>query len=156
IDGYSRLARLSKPAKQVVHFAAFLEGVRPLYPFVMEGSVPTRPGFFDPAQMQQVLINLMKNAIESGSPAEEVALAIEFPADGGVELAVLDRGAGMSDEVLKRAMVPFYSTKKTGTGLGLSLCREILEAHDGTLSIHPRPGGGTRVRCWLPIADDAR
>ncbi len=54
---------------------------------------------------------------------------------------------------MKKALLPFYSTKRTGTGLGLPLCREILEAHGGKLSLQERPGGGTIVTCWLPGAD---
>ena len=53
-------------------------------------------------------------------------------------------------DVLRNALLPFFSTKKTGTGLGLALCREIVEAHGGRLSLHPRDGGGLAVRCWLP------
>ena len=63
---------------------------------------------------------------------------------------MVDQGKGMSEDVIKNALVPFYSTKKTGTGLGLALCREIVDAHGGRLSLHPRPGGGLAVRCWLP------
>ena len=56
----------------------------------------------------------------------------------------------MTPDVLRNALLPFFSTKKTGTGLGLALCREIIEAHGGRLSLHPRDGGGLAVRCWLP------
>jgi signal transduction histidine kinase len=104
----------------------------------------------DPAQIQQVLINLLKNAAESGSPADEVRIAFSGDGEQGVELEVIDRGKGMSDEVLRQALLPFYSTKKSGTGLGLPLCREIVDAHGGRLSLHPREGGGIAVRCWLP------
>jgi signal transduction histidine kinase len=72
--------------------------------------------------------------------------------DGGVELVVEDRGAGMTDEALEKALLPFYSTKKAGSGLGLSLCREIVEAHGGRLAIERREGGGLAVRCFLPGA----
>ncbi len=56
----------------------------------------------------------------------------------------------MTDEVLKNALVPFFSTKEKGTGLGLALCREIVEAHQGKLRIARREGGGMVVSCWLP------
>jgi signal transduction histidine kinase len=56
----------------------------------------------------------------------------------------------MSDEVLKKALLPFYTSKATGTGLGLPLCREIVEAHGGHLRIEQREGGGTEVICWVP------
>ena len=56
----------------------------------------------------------------------------------------------MSEDVLANALLPFYSTKASGTGLGLTLCREIVEAHGGTLDAGNRPGGGAVVRVWLP------
>ena len=57
---------------------------------------------------------------------------------------------GQSDETLKSALLPFFSTKEQGTGLGLALAREIVEAHRGKLSIARRDGGGVEVACWLP------
>jgi two-component system nitrogen regulation sensor histidine kinase NtrY len=59
---------------------------------------------------------------------------------------------GMPPDVLRSALLPLFSTKKTGSGLGLALCHEIIEAHGGRLSLHPRDGGGLAVRCWLPGA----
>jgi nitrogen-specific signal transduction histidine kinase len=63
------------------------------------------------------------------------------------------RGAGLAENVLRDALLPFYSTKATGTGLGLTLCREIVEAHGGRLSIANRPDGGAIVSVWLPSTD---
>jgi signal transduction histidine kinase len=108
------------------------------------------PGWFDAAQVQQALINLLKNAHESGGPPQEVKLAVDALGDGGVRFRVLDRGSGMTDEVMRQALLPFYSSKPGGSGLGLPLCREIVEAHGGRLRIERRPGGGTAVICWLP------
>ena len=108
-------------------------------------------GWFDPAQMQQALINLLKNAAESGSPPEEIAIALE---GGGEEgpwlLQVLDRGKGMDEETMKKALLPFYSSKQSGSGLGLPLCTEILAAHGVSLRLQNRPGGGTAAVCVLP------
>jgi signal transduction histidine kinase len=67
-----------------------------------------------------------------------------------IRLQVLDRGSGMSEQVLNNALLPFYSTKRSGTGLGLSLCREIAEAHGGRISLANRPDGGLAVSLWLP------
>jgi len=58
----------------------------------------------------------------------------------------------MSEELLKNALLPFYSSKKAGSGPGLALCREIVDAHGCKLSPHPREAGGIAVRCWLPCA----
>jgi two-component system, NtrC family, nitrogen regulation sensor histidine kinase NtrY len=153
LDGYASFARLPLPNRRAVPWKDLLAGVEGLYSFRVEGALPARPAFVDPAQLQQVLINLLKNAAESGSPLD--AITIEFQAEtrDGVELRVLDRGKGMAADVLKNALVPFYSTKMTGTGLGLPLCREIVDAHGGRLSLHPRPDGGMAVRCWLPGGD---
>ena len=60
------------------------------------------------------------------------------------------RGSGLAEHVLRDALLPFYSTKPAGTGLGLTLCREIVEAHEGRLSIANREGGGALVTFWLP------
>jgi nitrogen fixation/metabolism regulation signal transduction histidine kinase len=152
LEGYAAFARLPAPRQETVEWSPFLAELRQLFPFVLDGEAPARPGRFDPAQVQQALINLLKNAQESGSPAEEIRLAVEATADGGVRLRVLDRGSGMSEEELKKALLPFYTSKPTGSGLGLPLCREIVEAHGGHLRIERRDGGGTTVVCWLPGA----
>ena len=86
-------------------------------------ALPERPGHFDPAQMQQVLINLLKNAHEAGSAEEDVVVSVQLAADGGAVLRVVDRGRGMDEEVMRRALLPFYSSKPGGTGLGLPLCQ---------------------------------
>jgi two-component system nitrogen regulation sensor histidine kinase NtrY len=152
LDGYASFARLPLPARRALAWKELLAGIEGLYPFTVAGALPATPAFADPAQLQQVLINLLKNAAESGSGPEAISLGVRELATGGVELTVSDRGKGMAPEVLRSALLPFFSTKKTGTGLGLALCREILEAHGGRLSLHPREGGGLVVRCWLPSA----
>ena len=119
-------------------------------PFRLEGQPPGEPGHFDPAQMQQVLLNLLKNAYEAGSPPEEVTVSVLRTADGSTAVRVLDRGRGMDDDVMKRALLPFYSSKPAGTGLGLPLCQEIVEGHGGRLRVQARPGGGLAVTCVLP------
>ena len=150
IEGYARFARLPMPTKTENHWDLLIEGLRPLYSFKISGTIPDRPGMFDAAQMQQVLINLLKNAVESGGPSDEIAISIKAVPAGAFEIRVEDRGNGMRDDVLKNALLPFFSTKTSGSGLGLPLCREIVEAHGGTLSIRPRTGGGISVVCLIP------
>ncbi len=150
IEGYAKFARLPLPAKQENRWDPLIDGLRPLYSFHVDGKLPERPGMFDAGQMQQVLINLLKNAVEAGGPPEGITLSIaEVPA-GAFEVRVEDRGKGMRDDVMKNALLPFFSTKPSGSGLGLPLCREIVEAHGGTLSIRPRAGGGISVVCLIP------
>jgi signal transduction histidine kinase len=152
LDGYARFAKLPAPRLQDVAWEPFIASLRQTVEFRGPASLPDRPGFFDPAQVQQVLINLLKNAHESGSQEDAVEVTV---ADDGrmTRVQVLDRGSGMSEHVLNNALLPFYSTKRSGTGLGLSLCREIAEAHGGRISLANRPEGGLAVSLWLPRRD---
>ena len=151
IEGYARFAKLPRPQPEIVDWRGFVESLRETIAFEPASDLPTDPGYFDPGQLEQVLINLIKNAHESGSAPDEVRLAIESNALG-TRLLVLDRGSGMSQPVLESALLPFYSTKRSGTGLGLPLSREIVEAHGGRLSLANRGGGGLEVSLWLPAA----
>ena len=99
--------------------------------------------------MEQALLNLLKNAHESGSPPEAVDLHVKS-SQGMLRIEVADRGQGMNDAVLTNALVPFYSTKRSGTGLGLALAREIAEAHGGRITLGNRDGGGLMATLILP------
>jgi two-component system nitrogen regulation sensor histidine kinase NtrY len=151
IDGYARFAKLPQPRPAVVHWGPLLAGLRDGLSLRVLEPLPRRPGWLDAPQIEQVLINLIKNALESGSPPEEVTLAVAERGEG-VTIEVRDRGSGLSEAVLRDALLPFYSTKPKGTGLGLTLCREIVDAHGGRLSIANRDGGGALVTVWLPDA----
>jgi two-component system nitrogen regulation sensor histidine kinase NtrY len=133
-----------------VSWPNFLDGLKALWPSVDIGPVPQRPGYFDAGQMQQVLINLFKNAEEAKAERIDVGLTVESTPDGGTHFLVADRGRGMNSDVMKSACQPFFSTKERGSGVGLALCREIVEAHNGKLKIESRSGGGTVVSFWLP------
>ena len=150
LEGYARFARLPEPRRQLVSWKEFIGRLRTIHDFDLIGEPPAEHGWFDPAHMQQVLTNLLKNAAEASDGRHETAVRIMPAGDGGTCIQVLDRGRGLSDEVMRRALLPFYSTKKGGAGLGLPLCREILEAHGGRIRIQNREGGGTVVTCWLP------
>jgi len=150
LEGYARFARLPKPRLQRVPWASFLDGIRMLYPDLKVADAPSQDGYFDAGQMQQAVINLLKNAFEASGEGASVELAVTAEEGGGATLTVSDRGLGMSDEVLKNALLPFFSTKEKGTGLGLALCREIVEAHRGKLRVARREGSGIVVSISLP------
>jgi nitrogen fixation/metabolism regulation signal transduction histidine kinase len=149
IDGYARFAKLPRPRPQTVSWAQLLGRLEGTVRFRISGALPGRPGTFDPTQIEQVMINLLKNAVESGSAAEDISVAIRDE-NTGFRIEVGDRGSGLSDATLRDALLPFYSTKATGSGLGLTLCREIVEAHGGRLSLLNRRDGGALVSVWLP------
>jgi two-component system nitrogen regulation sensor histidine kinase NtrY len=156
LEGYARFARLPQPRPEPVDWRQFLESVHAMSPFQLAAVPPAEPGWFDAVQMQQVLINLLKNAQESGSPSHEIGVSVHLTAQGESVLRVVDRGPGMDASVMKRALLPFHSsTKQAGSGVGLALCKEIVEAHGGGLRIENRTGGGLVVTCWLPAAPGA-
>jgi nitrogen fixation/metabolism regulation signal transduction histidine kinase len=158
IDGYARFAKLPRPRPAPVSWGDFLGRLEGTTCFEIKEPLPATQATFDPSQLEQVMINLLKNAAESGSAADEIAVCVreshEAGQGGGFTIEVADRGSGLTDNVLRDALLPFYSTKPTGTGLGLTLCREIVEAHGGRLSIANRPGGGALVSVWLPSTDE--
>ncbi len=151
IRGYAEFAKLPQPRPEAIVWEALLDTLARQYPFRLVGAPPARPGWFDRMQMEQVLINLLKNAHEAGGSASAVELEV---AERGEELRieVRDRGNGMSETVLASALLPFYSTKRSGTGLGLALAREIVEAHGGRIALANRDGSGLVVSLILPHA----
>ena len=151
ILGYARFAKLPAPRLERCGWDAFVARLASQVSFRLDGELPPEPAQIDVAQMEQALLNLLKNAHESGSRAEDVELQIRRAQDV-VRIEVMDRGSGMNDAVLTNALVPFYSTKRSGTGLGLALAREIAEAHGGRISLANREGGGLVVTMILPQA----
>jgi two-component system nitrogen regulation sensor histidine kinase NtrY len=148
IEGYAQFAKLPRPRLAMVSWKTFLARLQDTMSFRVIGPVPETTGHFDASQMEQVMINLLKNAAESGSAPEQITVGLRELADG-VLIEVADRGTGLAEDVLRDALLPFFSTKAAGTGLGLTLCREIVDAHGGRLSLANRPGGGAVVTVWL-------
>jgi two-component system, NtrC family, nitrogen regulation sensor histidine kinase NtrY len=146
----AKMSGVPEPHREVVAPGPFVEGLRTLWPDLTIRPAPERPGFFDASQIQQVLINLIKNAREAGGSIGETVLSVESPPEGGIRFTVLDRGIGMADDVLQSALIPFFTTKPQGSGVGLPLCREIVELHRGRLRLARRAGGGMAASFWLP------
>src|SRR6201987_1457883 len=113
------------------------------------------PVLVDHVQIQQVVLNLVRNAIEAMEQVERRELTVgtrAVPEQGIAEVIVADTGPGIAPELADRPFQPFVTTKATGMGLGLSICREIVEAHHGRLTTAPAFSGGTVFRVPLPIA----
>ncbi len=99
----------------------------------------------DADQMEQVLINLVKNAIEALQESKNPQLNVKAYSDmnGRVYMEVADNGAGIAPEAIEKIFIPFYTTKKTGSGIGLSLSRQIVQQHGGTLTVTSEEKKGT-------------
>jgi signal transduction histidine kinase len=109
----------------------------------------------DRVQVQQVLVNLMRNAIEAMQASDHRTLVLSMTYAGGktVEVALTDSGPGLSPEVAQKLFKPFVSTKTSGMGVGLSICQSIISQHGGRIWAEANPSGGTIFRFTLPVAE---
>jgi signal transduction histidine kinase len=110
----------------------------------------------DKTQLQQVVFNLVRNGVEAMQESErrEVLIATASSGNNLVEVSIADTGPGIDEEIRSRLFEPFVTTKRHGMGIGLSLCRTIVEAHGGQLWAEPGPNGGTVFRFTLPVISD--
>lgn len=108
--------------------------------------------FVDRIQIQQVLVNLIRNAIDAmvDSPVRSLTIRTNPEPRDFVSVSIEDSGSGISDAVASQLFQPFVTTKKAGMGIGLSICRTIVEAHGGQIGFEPGPDGGTIFRFTLP------
>jgi signal transduction histidine kinase len=127
------------------------EGLAGQKQLTLDWSAPERTELVgDPRKLKQMLMNLVANAIEASPAGATVELRAQQEGEQ-VVLGVLDRGAGMSDELLARAAEPGVSTKDNGAGLGLTIVRSLAAQHGGTLQLANRDGGGLEARLQLPL-----
>ena len=107
--------------------------------------------FIDKVQIQQVLLNLMRNAVEAMADGERREIAVSTSRAGErIAIRVADSGPGLPEQVRARLFEPFVTTKPDGMGVGLSICRTIVEAHGGELAAEDREGGGTIFAFSVP------
>lgn len=112
--------------------------------------------FVDRIQVQQVLVNLIRNAVDATmtSPTRAVTIRTADDSDGFVRVSVEDTGAGIAEDIAPQLFQPFVTSKTSGMGIGLSICRTIVEAHGGRIWFEERPGGGTIFNFTLPVDGD--
>lgn len=139
VESYRQLTRIKAPGCTTFSVSDLFANIKVLYPkvvTVLDGCPVESQLTADRSQLEQVLINLIKNAYESGATEVEVSA-------NDSEIRIRDNGCGMSSDVLEHAFIPFFTTKPTGTGIGLSLCRQIILKHGGTIRVESEPGRGT-------------
>jgi len=102
-------------------------------------------------EFHQLMINIIKNAMEASKEGEEVRIETRLEKNGQVEISIIDHGCGMDDSELNTLGLPFYSLKTKGTGLGMMICFNLVEKYKGKLKVYSEKGIGTIVRIYLPI-----
>ncbi len=147
------ISKLVEEASALALVGAKEEGVKSRFRFESH----TETVLVDKVQIQQVLLNLMRNAMEAmhGCKRRELLVATKAVDGDMIEVSVADTGSGLSAEIGDRLFQPFVTTKPAGMGLGLSICKRIIEAHGGEMRAEPNPGGGTAFRFTLQSAPQA-
>lgn len=152
VQGYGKFAKIPEPKITNVNCEALFSQLAQQWQFVYVNQ-KVNGIQADAAQLEQLLINLLKNAHESGSAPDKVMLEVQQRANETI-IQVSDSGKGIDESRLNSVLIPFYSTKSTGSGLGLALCREIVDAHHGNIALHNRKEGGLLVRVSLPMVQE--
>lgn len=155
-ETYRTLTRIPPPKFQLIDAGEMVDQLHTLFrPRLEEGRIewetqapPSAVTFQgDPALLEQVFINLIKNALEALREVEKPKLLLSFQklAGGKVLFRVSDNGPGIPEDMLDQVFVPFFTTKETGSGIGLSLSRQILRLHKGNIELYSKSGEGTVV-----------
>jgi len=154
VESYRKLTRVPEPEKKIFKVADLLRRVKVLYDslemsqkadLTISISNPDLEIFADQNLISQVLINLLKNALEANenNPEIRIAIAAGTDIDNRPELCVTDNGPGISEEKLEEIFVPFFTTKEKGSGIGLSISKQIMKVHGGNLKVRSVPGKET-------------
>jgi len=162
VNAFSAVAQLPEPHFAPCDVGTLAESVAKLYrgsspvEFRVEIASPLPLAWADEAQIQRVLVNLIKNAMEASRERGTVTLrAIREDGKGpGLRVEVEDTGPGMDPATLERAIAPGFTTKSTGSGLGLTLVQRIVDQHSGRFGLESHPGIGTRAWFTLPVVPE--
>ena len=166
VENYRKLTRLAAPDKKMFSVASLVNDIKELFtqPFLIfdAASVANVELNADRAQIEQVLINILKNAIEAceeREPSEGYEKRVSFSVEKGADdngaeyiaFLVRDNGVGIIAPVQEQIFVPFFTTKKQGSGIGLALCKQIVVNHGGSIELFSEENNGCTVVCRLPL-----
>lgn len=160
VESYRKLTRLSKPVLKPIalkglieHLLVLLENESDFHRihFLVEIESADITIEVDEAQISQVFINLIKNAMQAveGVDSPQIVISAAHAGTGFFEVSVMDNGPGIPPEVMEQIFVPFFTTKESGSGIGLSLSRQIMKNHGGSIEVTSSPG---HTRFTLKIA----
>ena len=153
VGNYREVSHLPQPLLKLHTGQDILQDVLPLMQSKQNDlhlSLPLAPLRFiaDKSQIEQILINLIKNAREN--EATRITLSAGISPTDHPYLRVSDNGTGIEPDVLERVFIPFFTTKTSGSGIGLTISRQIMHQHNGTITVSSQPGGGSTFTLLFP------
>lgn len=156
VENYRKLTRIPVPMQQLFPVSSLFDDLRGLYPAgAISFSFSVRPVdlriYADRAMIEQVLINLLKNAVEACQERSYPEVRVNaFRREGVPVITVSDNGYGIVPEAMDKVFVPFFTTKQGGSGIGLSVCRQIMNRHGGSISVISEEEKGTTFTLQFP------
>jgi len=154
VESYRKLTRLPKPELKLFNVFDLFDRIKVLYASLANSekvrltitiNPPTIELLADENLISQVMINLLKNALEANenNPDGKIHVFAGLNSEQRIEIRVADNGRGIPDEIIEQIFVPFFTTRENGSGIGLSLSRQIMRLHGGTLQVRSIPGKET-------------
>lgn len=154
VENYRRLTRIPTPVLSKVYVAELFMDLKKLFPEeYIHFETPTSDLYLyvDRTQIEQVLINLLKNACEACDRRTEKEIKIKIVSTTiNKAITISDNGEGILPDVMDKIFVPFFTTKTSGSGIGLSLCKQIMTLHDGSINVKSESGKGSRFILTFP------
>ena len=158
-ESYRKLTRLPQPKFEKVKLDELIQNTHTIvksFPGAekINFKVELEPNITfsaDPKMIEQVLVNIYKNAIEviNNKPSSEIKTNTFLTSNNRLQIDIKDNGPGMKKEILEKIFIPFYTTKQEGSGIGLSLCRQIILAHHGYIKAESTEGDGTTISIFI-------
>lgn len=154
VESYRKLTRLPKPDKKIFRFEDLATRTKVLYSSLENSELVRLSVTIDPPELElfadenlisQVLLNLTKNALQANykNPEGKIQIVAGINQDRRPEVRVIDNGPGIPEDILEQIFVPFFTTRENGSGIGLSLSRQIMRLHGGSLQVRSVPGKET-------------
>ena len=155
VENYRRLTRIPTPIRTQISVAELFTDLKKLFPeeeFQFEAPSPELKLNADRTQIEQVLINLLKNAREACNRKldKNIQVKVKKLSTGNTALTISDNGEGILPDVLDKIFVPFFTTKTSGSGIGLSLCKQIMTLHEGSINVKSESGKGSKFILTFP------
>lgn len=157
VENYRKLTRIPAPTMQSFPVSALFDDMHKLVPagninFVYSIKPDGLKLYADRGMIEQVLINLLKNAVEACSDSFSPEVRVEaFRREGMIVITITDNGSGIVPEALDKVFVPFFTTKPGGSGIGLSVCRQIMNRHGGNITVASEVEKGTVFTIQFPV-----